>query len=112
MFLAILLLSASAAIASVEKHDTLRLEPDMDQRYASSIATRFLTNYHYKRTRLDDSLSSEIFDNYLELLDPNRVYFLAGDIEMLLYQRPTVGEVDLDGDHDVLSVFHGEFTFG
>ena len=61
MFLAILLLSASTAIASVETHDALRLEPDMDQRYASSIATRFLTNYHYKRTRLDDSLSAEIF---------------------------------------------------
>jgi carboxyl-terminal processing protease len=53
----------------------------MEHRYASNIATRFLTNYHYKRTRLDDELSSEIFDSYLELLDPNKIYFLSGDIE-------------------------------
>ena len=46
----------------------LKIEPNMEQRYASNIATRFLTNYHYKRTRLDDELSSQIFDNYLELL--------------------------------------------
>ena len=61
--------------------NALKIEPEMEHRYASNIATRFLTNYHYKRTRLDDELSSEIFDSYLELLDPNKIYFLAGDIE-------------------------------
>jgi len=71
----------SAAFATVESEQPLKIEPEMSHRYASNIATRFLTNYHYKRTRLDDSLSSEIFDTYLELLDPNRIYFLSGDIE-------------------------------
>ena len=77
------LLSAFAfsVFASVDVDDALKLEPNMDQRYASNIATRFLTNYHYKRTRLDDDLSSEIFDAYLDLLDPNRIYFLQSDID-------------------------------
>jgi len=75
------LLLACGAFASVDVDDALRLKPDMEHYYASNIATRFLTNYHYKRTRLDDELSKQIFDNYLKLLDPNRIYFLQADIE-------------------------------
>ena len=74
-------LLAGSLAASVDVEKALELEPNMDQRYASSIATRFLTNYHYKRTRLDDDLSSEIYDAYLNLLDPNRIYFLQADID-------------------------------
>ena len=69
---ALLSVFAFSVFASVDVDDALKLEPNMDQRYASNIATRFLTNYHYKRTRLDDDLSSEIFDAYLDLLDPNQ----------------------------------------
>jgi len=100
---AILLLSVGTALAAVESHEALKLEPDMEQRYASSIATRFLTNYHYKRTRLDDDLSSEIFDSYLELLDPNRIYFLAGDIEM--FERYRHGMDDALRHSDLLSAY-------
>ena len=75
------LLLAGVAAASVDVDDALRLEPDMQHYYASNIATRFLTNFHYKRTRLDDSLSEQIFDNYLKLLDPSRIYFLQSDID-------------------------------
>jgi len=101
--IAIFLLSACTAFAAVDSHDPLRLEPDMDQRYASSIATRFLTNYHYKRTRLDDELSSQIFDSYLELLDPNRIYFLAGDIEG--FERYRLGMDDALRHSDLLSAY-------
>lgn len=79
--IALFSLLACSVFASVDVDQALELEPNMDQRYASSIATRFLTNYHYKRTRLDDDLSSEIFDAYLDLLDPNRIYFLQADID-------------------------------
>jgi len=100
---AILLLGLSSAFAAVDSGESLRLEPDMDQRYASSIATRFLTNYHYKRTRLDDDLSSEIFDNYLELLDPNRIYFLAGDVES--FERFRHGMDDALRHSDLVSAY-------
>src|SRR5829696_1355637 len=35
----------------------------------------------------------------------------TGDLEMLLYQRPTVGPVERFGDGGVLDAFHGLFTF-
>lgn len=35
----------------------------------------------------------------------------VSDLEMLLYQRPTVGPVERFGDESVLDAFHREFTF-
>ena len=35
----------------------------------------------------------------------------VSDLEMLLYQRPTLGDVEYFGDKDVLAVFHQTFTF-
>jgi carboxyl-terminal processing protease len=75
-----LLIGGPMALAAVQSAESLELEPSMDQRYATNLATRFLTNWHYKDTRLDDALSEVIFDQYIEMLDPNRSYFLASDI--------------------------------
>ena len=95
--------------ASVESGEALKLKPEMEQRYASNIATRFLTNYHYKRTRLDDELSSDIFDNYLELLDPSRIYFLSGDIEMFERYRHGMDDAlrhsDLQSAYEIFNVY-------
>jgi carboxyl-terminal processing protease len=79
-FLLILTIS-TAAWASVPGQQSITLKPNMEQRFASNLATKFLTNWHYKDTRLDNTLSSDIFDGYVELLDPNRSYFLASDIK-------------------------------
>ena len=98
-----LLFVAFTVLAAVDTSEPLRLEPEMDQRYASNIATRFLTNYHYKRTRLDDDLSSQIFDQYLELLDPNRIYFLASDVES--FERYRSGMDDALRHSDLLSAY-------
>jgi carboxyl-terminal processing protease len=103
LFPALLLLVTCTVLASVDTADPLRLEPEMEQRYASNIATRFLTNYHYKRTRLDDDLSSQIFDHYLELLDPNRIYFLASDVES--FERYRTGMDDALRHSDLLSAY-------
>ena len=91
-FLLVLVLSVPAAWASVESDSAIALHPEMEQRYASNLATKFLTNWHYKDTRLDDDLSSQIFDAYLDLLDPNRVYFLAGDISMFERYRNSLDD--------------------
>ena len=56
-------------------------KPSLEQRLRSNLATKFLANWHYKDTRLDDELSVKIFDRYLDLLDPNFSFFLASDIE-------------------------------
>ena len=102
IIVAVLLVSLPT-FAAVEVDTSLVLEPKMEQRYASNLATKFLTNWHYKDTRLDDELSSQIFDSYLELLDPNRIYFLAADIEM--FERYRSGLDDALRHSDLLPAY-------
>lgn len=75
------LMIALPAWANVSSEDSLLLQPTLEQRFTTHLATKLLTNWHYKDTRLDDELSSRILDGYIEMLDPNRAYFLASDIE-------------------------------
>ncbi len=67
--------------AAAQPTEEVLFKPSLDQRLRSNLATKFLANWHYKDTRLDDELSEKIFDRYLDLLDPNYSFFLASDIE-------------------------------
>lgn len=104
-----LLLSSSLALAAVKPAETLELKPSMDQRYATNLATRFLTNWHYKDTRLDDALSELIFDQYIELLDPNRSYFLAPDIAAFERYQDSLDDAlrhsDLQPAYEIFNIY-------
>ena len=103
------LLASFTAFAAVDKDTSLVLEPNMEQRYASNLATKFLTNWHYKDTSLDNELSSQIFDSYLELLDPNRIYFLEADVEVFERYRTSLDDAlrhsDLLPAYEVFNVY-------
>ena len=79
-FLLVVLISTSVW-ASTQPAEQVLFKPSLDQRLRSNLATKFLANWHYKDTRLDDELSEKIFDRYLDLLDPNFSFFLAVDVE-------------------------------
>ncbi len=106
LFLAI---ASSATWAAPQPAESLEFKPNMDQRYATNLATRFLTNWHYKDTQLDDAFSSDIFDEYLELLDPNRNYFLASDIASFERYRNSLDDAlrhsDLVPAYDMFNIY-------
>jgi carboxyl-terminal processing protease len=79
-FLLVLLFSTSVW-AVTQPAEQVTFKPTLEQRLRSNLATKFLANWHYKDTRLDDELSERIFKGYLDLLDPNYSFFLASDIE-------------------------------
>ncbi len=81
---ALLLVSAPVAISADE---SVLLKPKITQRFATQKATQVLTNWHYKNTKLNDHLSAMVLDQYLEMLDPNRSYFLQGDINVFERHR-------------------------
>ncbi len=69
-------LLASPTLAAKEAESS-----SIDQPVATELVTRFMSRYHYRKPSLDDALSVEIFERFVEGLDPNRSYFLATDIE-------------------------------
>ena len=79
-YLLVLLVSTSVW-AVTQPAEQVTFKPSLEQRLRSNLATKFLANWHYKDTRLDDELSEMIFEGYLDLLDPNYSFFLASDIE-------------------------------
>jgi len=74
-------LISTSVWATTQPAEQVLFKPSLEQRLRSNLATKFLANWHYKDTRLDDELSEKIFERYLDLLDPNFGFFLAADIE-------------------------------
>ena len=68
--------TANAELRAVDP-ESLTMTPA--QRQATYLITDLLTKEHYKRAYLNDELSSELLDRYLETLDPARMYFFRND---------------------------------
>lgn len=66
--------------------------PEESQVNVELLVTQILRQHHYRKIELDDSLSSVILDNYLAALDPNKVYFIASDIETFEQYRNTLDD--------------------
>ena len=57
------------------------LAPEKQHNRATKLITHFLNKYHYKDFDIDNSLSEQILNSYIEALDPNRSYFYQKDID-------------------------------
>jgi len=44
------------------------------------LVTEFIQKSHYRHASVDDDLSSQVLDRYIEALDNNRMYFLESDV--------------------------------
>ncbi|MCH8476905.1 MAG: hypothetical protein LAT56_03070, partial [Wenzhouxiangella sp.] len=66
--------------ATVIERDQGVLAPTTEHRFASRLATRFIRGYHYHRGEFNGDMSERIFEQYLRLLDGNRLYFTAADV--------------------------------
>lgn len=78
-----LLVAASSGALTAGTTPVAALQPEPQFGFAERQVTRFLQQSHYARRPLDDALSSELFDRYLEALDGTRSYFTAGDVAQL-----------------------------
>ncbi len=85
------------------------LQPEPQHRNVSQIVANLLNRNHYKKRAIDDSLSTEMFDRYLKMLDANRMYFLDADIKVFEKYRFRFDEVVLSGNtqpaFDIFAVY-------
>ncbi|NMM49271.1 carboxy terminal-processing peptidase [Marinigracilibium pacificum] len=84
VFILVVLLTISTDLyaGGINATDTLtNIEPSKDQSEEIQIMTALLLRHHYRKEQLNDSLSLEIYENYLNSLDPNRLYFTEADLE-------------------------------
>ncbi len=85
------------------------LKPNMSQENVEKMVARLLTTYHYRKVRLNDSLSSVIWDNYLKEVDNSKSYLLASDVQSFEKYRLQVDDALINGDlaaaYSVYNVF-------
>ncbi len=81
LFPLLLLLSLAAVQAEIPTVPVSALVADSRHEQETELVLDILSNHHYRKRTLDDRLSSEILDNYLERLDPQRSFFTQADID-------------------------------
>ncbi|HEY7751964.1 MAG TPA: S41 family peptidase, partial [Ignavibacteriaceae bacterium] len=61
--------------------DSLKtIQPKNHYAIENQLLNAMLSRYHYKKFELNDSLSSVIFNSYIDALDVSKIYFLKSDI--------------------------------
>lgn len=68
------------------------LAPLPQESQAAHLSAEILSRYHYRHVALDGGLSAQIFDNYLKMLDGEKLFFLQADIDRYADARTRLGE--------------------
>ena len=66
------LMVITAMQAFAAKDSTRYLQPRSEHLKEAKLVVQILDHFHYRDTNLDDSLSSVIFDNFINSLDANK----------------------------------------
>lgn len=92
-------LACSASPKSQKMVDGVQnIKPDEQQSLVLREVVQLIENYNYKKVKINDSISSVIFDRYIKALDPSRYYFLASDIKEFEEFRTTLDDDFRAGD--------------
>ena len=102
IYLALFLFAALACKAEprveTDVEGSTNLKPDIQQSIVAKELVNLIENYHYKKVRIDDSFSSDVFDRYIKSLDPGRTYFLQSDISDFQQFKNQLGDDFRKGD--------------
>ncbi len=97
LFAALFSIAALSAKSSSLKDSATVLLPQEYFQEEQSLVNTVLTRYHYKKFNLDDSLSSIIFDRYIQSLDGGKLYFLESDFQSFESSRYMIDDYLVDG---------------
>jgi carboxyl-terminal processing protease len=89
--------------SSPDTPDSLKvLAPKTYYQEESKIINTIISRYHYRKFKLNDSLSSEIFERYIETLDHSKSYFLTKDIMEFEKYKNKFDDFLMDGELNVV----------
>ncbi len=69
------------ATADTRQSTMVMLNPTIEHQQATAGIMHLMRQYHYSRVAVNDELSEQIFDRFLESIDPQKNFLLASDIE-------------------------------
>lgn len=77
------------------------LEAEPEQAKIEQLVASFTSRAHYANRELSDELSAQVFDRYLETLDPSKIYFTQSDINGFAKYRHEIDDALKSGQVDI-----------
>ncbi len=84
-------LAAQSAAPVMSSSGELAPEPRHEK--IGQLVTEFVQKSHYRHAAVDDALSSDVLDRYIESLDSNRLYLLQSDIDAFEKYRERIDDM-------------------
>ena len=94
MVLAVFFVSAAAFAAPPRKYSREELK------LIARLASRVLIRNHYSNAKPDKVLSGRLYDEYLNSLDPRRIYFSTADLAGFEVRKDQLCKQLMDGDYE------------
>ena len=88
---------AAQGEASAPTAVTLK-RPDRKMGLIASLVVQLLAKEHYTRRQMDAAFSGEVFDEYLRVMDPTRIFFLQEDVDMFAKSKDDLARKAAAGD--------------
>jgi len=89
------------------------LKPTVSQQKVEVYIAKIFSGYHYRKFTLNDSLSSKMFDNYLDEMDKSKLYFLSSDITYFEKYRfqldDNLNSGNLDAAYEMYNTFRKRY---
>src|SRR5690554_7257593 len=73
--------TGASASANVDSAAYQAVEPTIEQARANILISRQLQFTHFRDQAINDDLANEVFDDYLDYLDGQRIYLTQQDIQ-------------------------------
>ncbi len=86
-------LALSNAANSQEVTSDEPLQPEARHEDIGALVAQFIQKSHYKQIAVDDDLSSQVMDRYIDSLDGNKMYLLAQDVEYFEKYRDQLDDI-------------------
>ncbi|UZR94602.1 carboxy terminal-processing peptidase [Chondrinema litorale] len=90
------------------------LKPKPEHYKEAALIAAILNQHHYSKVKIDDSLSSAIFEEYVNSYDSYHIYFTQEDLNSFEKYRYQLDDLLLNGDvnfaFDVFKVFRERFN--
>lgn len=106
-------LTVASAFSLGLPSDTTSLKPKMVYGREAKVIVDLLDANHYRKIKLNDSLSSVILDEYIKSLDNNKSYFTLNDIAAFEKHRYKIDDYtrtqNVDVAYEIYAVFRKRF---
>src|SRR5690554_5762955 len=103
LFLAVFVAVASCSFTTKEFND-----PDRDK-LLLDLVTHVIQKGHYDPKEIDDVFSAEVYENYINGMDPLKRYFLASDIAEFSQFKTEIDDQIKNKDLSFFNLVHSRF---